>query len=436
LNDFNISIGKSFGYHGTAFPGLSPMGNIAYQWTDNLMTYFKISRGFQSGNINGQATNPLLFTPFEPEKLWAYEGGMKSQWLDNRLRLNLSGFLSRYTDQVISVTQFSQVGGLQVQQQNAGESEFWGFELEAMALPVRGVEVNLNYAYLNTKYLKWLTQKFTPAGLPLFDPVTGQPVLENVATFAKVALSPDNTVSVGLTYTAPPTTAGVFSAHVDAYWQDRSWNHPLPPHYDKSLDYAIVNGRLQFTEIPLQKGTLDIAAFGRNLSNTQYRSFGFDLGSLGWAVNTFGDPRTFGLQLTYNFTEGEAAPPPAPVAQAAPPPPPPAKKKIVLRSVHFDFDKATLKAEAKPILDEAVQVLKQEGSVDIVVEGHTDSLGTDQYNLGLSRRRAETVRTYLVDHGIAQSRITAEGLGESKPLASNDTADGRAQNRRVELHVK
>ncbi|MBP1688640.1 MAG: hypothetical protein H6Q33_4783, partial [Deltaproteobacteria bacterium] len=151
----------------------------------------------------------------------------------------------------------------------------------------------------------------------------------------------------------------------------------------------------------------------------------------------YGDPRTFGMGLTYNFSEGAAIPPPPPVAQAAPPPPPPpAKKKIVLRSVHFDFDKATLKSEAKPILDEAVQVLKQEGSVDIVVEGHTDSVGTDQYNLGLSRRRAETVRTYLVEHGVARSRITAEGLGESKPVASNDTADGRAQNRRVELHVK
>jgi OOP family OmpA-OmpF porin len=81
-------------------------------------------------------------------------------------------------------------------------------------------------------------------------------------------------------------------------------------------------------------------------------------------------------------------------------------------------------------------VLKQEGSVDIVVEGHTDSVGTDQYNLGLSRRRAETVQTYLVDHGVARSRITAEGMGESKPVASNDSADGRAQNRRVELHLK
>jgi outer membrane protein OmpA-like peptidoglycan-associated protein len=143
---------------------------------------------------------------------------------------------------------------------------------------------------------------------------------------------------------------------------------------------------------------------------------------------------TAGLGMQWSFKQPVAPPPPpAPVAQA---PPPPAKKKIVLRSVHFDFDKATLKAEASPILDEAVQVLKQEGSVDIVVEGHTDSVGTDQYNVGLSRRRAETVRRYLVEHGVASSRITAEGLGESKPVASNDTAEGRAQNRRVELHVK
>jgi outer membrane protein OmpA-like peptidoglycan-associated protein len=147
------------------------------------------------------------------------------------------------------------------------------------------------------------------------------------------------------------------------------------------------------------------------------------------------------MGLAYNFDAGAASPPPFPVAQAVPPPPPPpptppTKKKIVLRSVHFDFDKATLKADAKPILDEAVQVLKQEGSVDIVIEGHTDSVGTDQYNLGLSRRRAETVRRYLIDRGVAAARITADGMGESKPVASNDTADGRAQNRRVELHVK
>jgi len=146
-----------------------------------------------------------------------------------------------------------------------------------------------------------------------------------------------------------------------------------------------------------------------------------------------------GVGLKYSFTQPAAAPPPAPppppppVAQA---PPPPLKKKIVLRSVHFDFDKSTIRSDAVPVLDEAVEILKAEGVVAVIVEGHTDSVGTDAYNQKLSHRRAEAVRKYLVEHGIPSNRISTEGFGESRPVASNDTADGRAQNRRVELHVE
>ncbi len=148
--------------------------------------------------------------------------------------------------------------------------------------------------------------------------------------------------------------------------------------------------------------------------------------------------------LTTGFSFQHRFLPPPPVVAAVPPPPPPTpaptpvavKKKIVLRGVHFDFDKATVRAVDRPILDEAVATLKEEGSVAITVEGHTDSIGTEPYNQKLSVRRAKAVGDYLADHGIARSRMTVAGFGESKPVASNDTADGRAQNRRVELHVK
>ena len=148
---------------------------------------------------------------------------------------------------------------------------------------------------------------------------------------------------------------------------------------------------------------------------------------------------TFGVGLKYAFNGPAEAPPPppppAPVAKA-PPPPPPVKKKIVLRSVHFDFDKSAIRPDAVPILNEAAETLRGEGGVAVIVEGHTDSVGTDAYNQKLSHRRADAVRQYLVKHGIAANRITTEGLGESRPVASNDTPDGRAQNRRVELHVE
>jgi outer membrane protein OmpA-like peptidoglycan-associated protein len=128
-----------------------------------------------------------------------------------------------------------------------------------------------------------------------------------------------------------------------------------------------------------------------------------------------------------------APPPPAPAVE--PPPPPPVKEKIVLRGVRFDFNKATIRPEDMPILDQAAETLKEHGTIMVTVEGNTDNIGSDAYNETLSVRRATAVRDYLAQHGIAASRMTVVGKGASNPLASNDTEDGRAQNRRVELLV-
>ena len=145
---------------------------------------------------------------------------------------------------------------------------------------------------------------------------------------------------------------------------------------------------------------------------------------------------TAGLGLTYNAAP-PAPPPPAPVVAQAPPiEPAPLKKKIVLRGVHFDFNKATIRADAQPILDEAVATLQQEGGVAVIAEGYTDSIGSDTYNAQLSLQRANAVRDYLTRGGIAADRISVEGFGKSHPVASNATADGRAQNRRVELRIR
>jgi OOP family OmpA-OmpF porin len=131
----------------------------------------------------------------------------------------------------------------------------------------------------------------------------------------------------------------------------------------------------------------------------------------------------------------EEAPPPPPVAQLPPPPPPPAPgtKMVELRGPHFDFDKATLKPEGKRKVDDGIKMMKENPSLRVSVEGHTDSIGSDAYNQRLSERRANAVRDYMVDQGISSSRITTKGWGESKPAASNKTEEGRAQNRRVEI---
>jgi outer membrane protein OmpA-like peptidoglycan-associated protein len=98
----------------------------------------------------------------------------------------------------------------------------------------------------------------------------------------------------------------------------------------------------------------------------------------------------------------------------------------------FDFNKATLRPDGKAAVGTAADTLR--GTKErVVVTGYTDSVGSDTYNLKLSERRANTVRDALVADGIAADRITTKGMGESNPVASNDTAAGRAQNRRVDI---
>lgn len=104
-----------------------------------------------------------------------------------------------------------------------------------------------------------------------------------------------------------------------------------------------------------------------------------------------------------------------------------------LAGVHFEYNKADITPRGQGILDEAVRILQQNTHVGINIVGHTDDRGSEQYNQGLSERRANAVRDYLRARGISGSRMTTSGQGESNPVASNDTADGRARNRRVDI---
>jgi outer membrane protein OmpA-like peptidoglycan-associated protein len=105
----------------------------------------------------------------------------------------------------------------------------------------------------------------------------------------------------------------------------------------------------------------------------------------------------------------------------------------VLEGVNFDNDKATLRPDAVGILERAAIALKEWGDVKVEIGGHTDAVASDDYNQGLSERRANAVRDFLISRGIAADRLTAKGYGESQPIADNGTDEGRAQNRRVEL---
>ena len=102
-------------------------------------------------------------------------------------------------------------------------------------------------------------------------------------------------------------------------------------------------------------------------------------------------------------------------------------------TVLFGFDKYDIRSEAYPLLDEVVSILRQNPGVEVEIQGHTDGIGNAAYNQRLSENRAKAVMDYLVSHGIASYRLSAKGYGLTQPIESNDTEEGRAKNRRVEL---
>jgi outer membrane protein OmpA-like peptidoglycan-associated protein len=179
------------------------------------------------------------------------------------------------------------------------------------------------------------------------------------------------------------------------------------------------------------------------------------------------------IGLNYYFGHGKAAevgevppvisPPPAPVAQpvvpapvettkvvpkevAKPAPPettvavpkvpvPVVPKVFILEGVTFDFNKATLTNDAVATLEKAFAVLQDNPGVKVKIVGHTDNIGSKKYNDRLSEKRAESVKSWLVSKGISSTRLTTAGVGFSEPIATNDTPEGRAKNRRIEFHV-
>jgi OOP family OmpA-OmpF porin len=144
-----------------------------------------------------------------------------------------------------------------------------------------------------------------------------------------------------------------------------------------------------------------------------------------------------GVQLSINHMFGQKSAPaavaaPAPVAEPVAEPEPQVRTITIRLNVEFEFNKDTVKALYGDQLQAIAAAMRVHEDIELVLEGHTDSRGSDTYNADLSTRRAEAVkRKIAADYGIASDRISAVGYGESRPIATNDTDEGRARNRRV-----
>ncbi len=270
--------------------------NISYLFTlnwavnDDMNLYATYSTGYNAGGFNARASTESSWNdPVDEEEVDSFELGMKADWLNNRLRTNVALFYNEFTD--IQITQFEAgTGGASSQLVNAGEATYWGVELDMVAILAEGLIMDVTYGYLDSDYDEYLAR----------DPATDQEV--DISNITTVTRAPEHTGNIGLQYDFAPFDFGSLSARFDATYTDEFVFHPFQNQFDAAQDRWLLNARVSLNDISLgDVGTLRVSAWGKNLADEEYEEWGIDFASLGWAGNTFGRPRTYGIDFVVNF---------------------------------------------------------------------------------------------------------------------------------------
>lgn len=256
----------------------SPKFGIEYRQHDDLMLYASVSRGFRSGVFNGRALDPVVPPAADPETIWAYEAGVKSEWFDNRLRANLAGFFYDYND----LQGFTLEAGATILG-NIATVELWGFEAEFLARPVENLELQLGIGH------------------------TAQDITE-VAPGAAISITPDtripgspewNVVASGQ-YTVPVGEWGNLAFRAD-YSHKSSYEFLLPnTPLEGENGYELLNLGVSFT--PLNE-RWSLRFFVDNVTDERYRAMAEDVSlfSINTVVGAFSDPREWGLTLRVHY---------------------------------------------------------------------------------------------------------------------------------------
>ena len=295
--------------------------------------------------------------------------------------------------------------------------------------------------------------KISPNGIGLLGPRIGYAIDEWLPYLRVGGAFAGGQHTGMLSYTPVGGTAPTNSISGGKNFKSTGWN------VGAGLDYGFSGGPWSFTAeynyVNLGKGsnsTFTCATAKGTVPPicTTFANFSLDNIHNSFTMNLFrvGFHYRFGGRSTPEAPVAAAPPPPPAPAPPAPPPPchaPPGFKvdancriieqSVVVRAVDFEFNLSQLTAPAQQTLDEVASALLTQPDLHVEIQGHTDSIGSVNYNLNLSQRRAEAVKDYLVSKGVSPSNLTAKGYGKAKPIASNDTAEGRAQNRRVEFEV-
>lgn len=267
------------------FDDVSGTVSLNYDWTDDLMTYFKASKGYVSGGFNIRSPSPDTFQQgFEEETVYTYEIGWKSTWMNNALQVNGAIFYNDYQDLQVNLldaqSAANNVG-------NAGKAVIQGAEIELLARPTERLDLGAGYGHLDTEYKTYI------------DPVSGVDLSTN-----DFAHAPRHTLNAWARYTVPAfMDLGDLSVRVD--WSYRSEHALLTQPGNRVSSYDFVNARVSLDNIQGPGGTqFRVSLWGKNLTDELWYTSGYNLvasPSLGFRAAAASAPRTFGIDFEVGF---------------------------------------------------------------------------------------------------------------------------------------
>lgn len=267
-----------------------------YQFDDDIMGYARVATGYKAGGFSARAFD----TGFGPETLTSYEVGVKADLFDRRLRFNTTAYYADHKDLQVNSFQAG-VNGASAIVTNAGKARYKGIELEANAVPYPGLTAYATFGYVDRQFKKF--EIFNTTANSLGYPV-GQTI--DIADIAKFSYSASTTLNAGAQYEFEPENLGKMAFRLDYNYRGRVFFHPNPitaPFADQVSAPArgLLDARVTLSELELGPNSASIALWGKNILNKKYKAAGLDFGTLGFAGSVFGDPVTWGLDVSFKF---------------------------------------------------------------------------------------------------------------------------------------
>ncbi len=259
----------------------TPMGSIDYKINEDALVYVSVTQGFKSGGFNGRPISVSAVDSFDPETVLSYEFGFKTDWFDNRLRLNGAVFNANYTDMQLGSISADENGVLALRIQNAGKAKIQGFELELQARPTANLDIIGSLGYVD------------------FEITQLDPGVQDFNLNSQAMKTPEWNFSLGAEYTVEINSSSELSLRGDWTYQSETEQNVQNTDLIRSPGYSLLNSRLTYSNLD---NNWEIALFVTNLTDKAYIASGFQtLTSFGTANVIYGRPREWGLTVKKRF---------------------------------------------------------------------------------------------------------------------------------------